>query len=176
MTNFNATLAVGKIGEGRIAKWLRKNRWNILPVYETELDTGKGPRLYTPTREVIATDMFAFNSDRAVWVEAKTKSVFTWYRHKNEWQTGIDLRHYMDYLLIDDATPWPVYLMFLHTCEEPAACDVPYCDGPSPTGLFGHTLKYLRQHEDHRSDNYARGMVYWSFGSLKKLAELEDVP
>jgi len=176
-TDFSTTLAIGQVGEGRIATWLRRKNWSVLPVYEVEMGSGKGPRLFTPIRPLIATDLFAFNRDRALWIEAKTKTVFTWHRITSEWQTGIDLRHYRDYLHVDDCTPWPVWLMFLHTESRPSPCDRGYCPDMCPTGLYGDELGKLRKCESHRSDKHGpSGMVYWSIGSLRKLAELCEVP
>jgi hypothetical protein len=177
MSAFPASLATGQVGESRIARWLLRKNWNVLPVYEVEMGHGKGPRLFTPTRPVIATDMFAFKQDRALWVEAKTKSVFSWYRFSQEWQTGIDLRHYRDYLHVDDFTPWPVWLMFLHTESRPSSCDVEFCPDICPTGLYGNPLGKLRKCTDHASDKHGpSGMVYWSIGNLRKLAELSEIP
>ena len=174
MNGFRATLAAGKVGEGRIARYLISRGWSVLPVYEKEIGEGKGPRLYTPTRPFIATDLFVFNDGDAYWIEAKTKSVFTWRRLPPgpQWETGIDLRHYHDYCEIDDRTPWPVWLMFLHECEEPDERDLEHgCPPSCPTGLFGNTLHYLRGHESHRSDKHGRsGMVYWGVRNLRQIA------
>jgi hypothetical protein len=138
---------------------------------------------YTPAEyieaavSVMATDMFVFNHDSALWIEAKTKTVFSWYRISRQWETGIDLRHYRDYLRIDDSTQWPVWLIFLHTQAQPDARDVPYCPASCPTGLFDHKLSVLRNRESHCSDRHGTsGMVYWGVESLHKLAELAEVP
>ena len=175
--DFAAALASGQVGEGRIAQWLLARGWNVLPVYETELDTGKGPRLYTPDRPVIATDMFIFRADSALWIEAKTKTRFTWYRIAEQWETGIDLRHYLDYLRVDDATPWDVWLMFLHTCCDPDPRDLLHgCPRECPTGLFARRLSTLRRCESHRSDRHgSSGMVYWAAHDLTPLADLWEV-
>lgn len=85
--------------------------------------------------------------------------------------TGIDLRHYEDYCKVDDASPWPVWLLFLHRGGQ--AKDSP---GNSPAGLFGKPLDYLRTHENHRHENWGRsGMVYWAHESLKLLADVEEL-
>lgn len=142
----------------------------MLPVYEIIKDQGKGPQLYMPSGELIAPDLFVFSTNGAWWMEAKHKTAFTWHRNTGRWTTGIDLRHYEDYCKVDDSTPWPVWLLFLH--EGGQAKDSP---ANSPAGLFGNALTSLRAHENHRSYNWARGMVYWALSSLKKLAELDDV-
>ena len=167
-------LSVGKLGEGRIAMWLRRKGHTVLPVYEKEIHEGKGPTLFSPADALIAPDMFVFkprDARHAVWVEAKTKSAFTWHRQTGAWVTGIDLRHYRDYLKLLALSPWPVWLLFLHLDGQ--AKDSP---PGSPQGLFGNSLLYLRDHEHHRHENWGRGgMVYWVHGDLRLLATLEQL-
>jgi hypothetical protein len=109
-------------------------------------------------------------------IEAKHKSVFTWYRIKRRWETGIDLRHYHDYLDVREKFGLPIWLLFLHRVAVPAAIDRKYSDCPEtcPVGLFGNDLDVLKlsAREDSR---WARGMVYWWVGSLRHLATLNEV-
>lgn len=169
--NFADQLRYGQAGESAIAHWLRSRGNTVLPVYEKIIDSGKGPQLFLPDGEsLIAPDMFVFKTADAWWVEAKHKTAFTWYRIGQRFETGIDLRHYHDYLRVDDLTPWPVWLLFLHRGGQ--AKDSP----PSPSGLFGNTLAYLRHHESHRSDKHGRtGMVYWCIDDLVCMATLDEV-
>jgi len=170
---FTESLDYGTAGESLISRWMRKRGNWVLPVYEKVIDTGKGPQLFTPDAGVslICPDLFVFSPKERCWVEAKRKSAFTWHRISQRWVTGIDLRHYGHYLEVDDKTPWPVWLLFLH--ENGQAKDSP---PGCPTGLFGEALQKLRKCENHRSDKYGKdGMVYWACESLRKLAELQDV-
>lgn len=146
-----------------------------MPVYEKLIDEGKGPQVLLPKRELIAPDLLVFRgqrgSEQAYWIEAKHKTAFSWHRLTGRWVTGIDLRHYEDYCCIDDMTPWPVWLLFLHQGGQ--AKDSP---PNSPSGLHGNRLSVLRGCENHRHDNWGRtGMVYWALESLIALAELGDV-
>jgi len=177
---FQDKLRVGRVGEGAIARWLRKRGWFVLPVYDLEMAFGKGPRLLAPDTELIATDMFAFRmagtSHTAHFVEAKHKTVFSWHRNTGRWTTGIDLHHYEHYLQVDERTPWPVWLLFLHSSNVPDARDVAHgCPPECPTGLFAGELSALKTCENHRSDKHANGMVYWSESKLTKKATLEEV-
>ena len=45
------------MGESLIARWFRERGYNILPVYETELNTGKGPRVFAAQCEIVAPDL-----------------------------------------------------------------------------------------------------------------------
>lgn len=168
---FRTQLQVGKAGESAIAMWLRKNGATVLPVYEKIIDEGKGPQLFTPNTQLIAPDMLIYHGNEVQWIEAKHKTAFSWYRIGGYWVTGIDLCHYQDYCTVDDQSPWPVWLLFLHRGGQ--AKDSPE---HSPSGLFGNPLKILRKRESHRSPNWGRsGMVYWAIDSLRKLATLESV-
>jgi hypothetical protein len=168
---FREKLAFGQTAESQIAAWLRGRGYTTMPVYETLMDTNKGPQVFTPTTQLVAPDLFVFRGNRALWIEAKHKTAFTWHRLTQQWVTGIDLRHYKDYCAVDDGSPWPVWLLFFHRGGQ--AKDSP---AESPAGLFGQSLDYLRAHENHRHDNWGpTGMVYWAKSSLKKLAELDEM-
>lgn len=139
-------------------------------MYETELDTGKGPRLFIPVGTLIAPDLLVLRDSIVYWIEAKHKTAFTWHRNTSCWTTGIDLRHYNDYLSVANATPFPVWLLFLqrggHAKDSPLE---------SPAGLYGNALDILQRCENHRSDRWGSGgMVYWSIRSLRKLADISD--
>jgi len=169
--SFAQTLAQGQAGESAIANWLRARGFSVLPVYETILNTGKGPQLYTPAEALIAPDLLAFCGKQVRWIEAKHKTAFTWHRKTDRWVTGIDLRHYADYCRVADGSPWPVWLFFLH--EGGQAKDSP---ADSPAGLFVNSLAYLRKHENHRHENWgSSGMVYWAVEHLQLLAPIEEL-
>ena len=174
MGDFASSLRFGKIGESTIAEWFKKKGYSALPVYEKQTDEGKGPQLYTPLEALIAPDILVFNKSRGVfWIEAKHKTAFTYHRKTGEWNTGIDQRHYDDYLQVAQVSPWPIWLLFLH--EAGRAKDTP--PGKiSPTGLFGQELLWLDAHIHHRHGNWGNGgMVYWTNTALKKIATLKEV-
>jgi hypothetical protein len=159
------------MGESRIATWLMRRGYSVLPVYEKEINTGKGPQLFSLDKKLIAPDMLAFRGDTVKWIEAKHKSVFSWHRISKKWVTGIDLKHYQDYLQVALRSPWPVWLLFLHekdyTDEWPHNC---------PTGLYGHELLYLADHENHRHSNWGKGgMVYWAHETLQMFCSLKHM-
>lgn len=153
-------------GETAIAEWLKGRGYSVLPVYEKVFDTGKGPQLYTPRTALIAPDLLVYRGNKVLWIEAKHKTAFSWHRKTGQWVTGIDLRHYADYCKVAAEAPWPVWLLFLHDGGQ--AKDSP---ANSPAGLFGNELAYLREHENHRHENWGNsGMVYWAIEHLRLLA------
>ena len=168
--SFAASLEKGLVGESRIAQWFVSRGNHVLPVYETEQEF-KGPRIFSPTGELVATDMFVFNQNKAFWIEAKNKSAFSWHRLTKRWTTGIDIHHYEDYLTVREQSGLPTYLMFLQNKgvakDSPAGC---------PTGLYGGELGYLCGNENHRHMNWGKhGMVYWASDVLRKYAELSEL-
>jgi hypothetical protein len=173
--SFQEALQVGKTGESLIAKYLLRLGYSVLPAYEKADDDHKGPVLFSSSgASLVAPDMLAFKGRQVLWIEAKNKTSFTWYRKTGEWVTGINLHHYQQYLTIQNDRPeWPIWLLFLHM--DGIAKDTP--PGKiSPTGLFGNALSWLRNTEHHRYLNHGTsGMVYWNIDDLKFLAPLLDL-
>ena len=143
----------------------------MLPVYETEGEEYKGPRLLMARgRDLVAPDMLAFRAGRILWIEAKHKTVFSWHRKTSRWVTGIDMHQYSQYQQVAKVHPIPLWLLFLH---QQSVSDGP---GPCPTGLYGQRIDVLKGCENHRHENWGKsGMVYWGESSLKKMAELRDM-
>ena len=167
--SFEEKLRNGQVAETQIAKWLMKKGYCVMPVYEKVIDEGKGPQIFSSDGELVAPDMQVFNAERTLWVEAKQKRVFTWHRITERWTTGIDLRHYNDYQQVAELSPWPVWLFFLHTqkhtTEKPYNC---------PSGLYGRSLAYLNEHENHQSENWGpTGMVYWAVDTLMRYTDVD---
>lgn len=184
--SFAQKLETGKVAEGLIAAWLQSRGSAVLPAYEIEKSSGKGPQLFSSEGDFVAPDMLTFTHNGVCWVEAKHKSVFTWHRVSKHWTTGIDLRHYGEYFHVLWRTKTPVWLLFYHRESMPAEIDRPHCPPRCPTGLFGGSLLDLVILENHRSPRLDEertgikghgrsGMVYWTFESLKRLASKEDV-
>jgi len=172
--NFEAQLVFGKTAESAIAKWLMRRGNSVLPVYEKIIDEGKGPQLFTGGEGLIAPDILTIKNGKVFWIEAKHKSAFTWYRKKQVFETGIDRRHYLDYLRVAETTTLQIWLLFLHRGGQ--AKD----SSPSPAGLFGNNLLILKNNISHESDLYGpSGMIYWTRtedgGPLRLLASLEEV-
>lgn len=171
--SFPAALQYGQVGESLIARWLRARGWFVLPAYEVTPGRYKGPRLLTPTDELIVPDLLVFNDEMAAWAEAKRKNAFTYHHLTGDWTTGIDLPVYRDYLRVEAETGWPVWLFFL---QEPGQAK----DSPEgcPTGLYIGSLRWLSQekniHHTHPNGGNA-GMIYWAPDKLKKLASLDEL-
>src|SRR5690554_3978032 len=114
---FSKQLEIGQLGESVIARWCMSRGNSVIPVYEKEIITGKGPRFFSPQGQFVAPDMFILPS--MTFIEAKHKTVFSWHRITGRWCTGIDLNHYEDYQKVQAITGRPVWLLFLHRCSIP---------------------------------------------------------
>lgn len=184
--SFEEQLAVGRVAEGLIAKWLQARGSAVMPAYEIEKSSGKGPQLFSLEGDFVAPDMIAFTHEGVRWIESKHKSVFTWDRTSRHWLTGIDLRHYRDYQHVSARTSLEVWLLFYHRESKPSEIDAPYAPSACPTGLFGGELWKLREcvhHETlpHDASRFGvkghgrSGMVYWARESLRLLATKAEV-
>jgi hypothetical protein len=173
----------GRMAEARIARWLKSRGNIILPIYEIEIESGKGPRVFTALQELVAPDLLVFGKERIYWAEVKRKAVFTWHRNSQRWTTRIDLRHWLDYLKVREVTGQELWLFFLHECEVPDLRDQNYgCPVKCPVGLFTNSVDYLMERENHRAEARgngtgwgASGMVYWARESLKQFATIEEM-
>lgn len=184
--SFAHSLEVGRITEGLIAKWLIARGAAVMPAYEIEKSSGKGPQLFTAGEDLVAPDLLVFAQNGIQWIESKHKTVFTWHRKSAQWTTGIDLRHYGDYLKVAKQTKLSVWLLFFHSNHIPHPRDREFgCPEECPTGLFGGELFSLVLRENHRAPAFNTdsgivghghsGMVYWSADKLRKLATKEEV-
>lgn len=172
MGKFEQTLAFGQMGESAISRWLQSRGHHVFPAYQVEHQTGKGPQLFAASGDLVLPDLLAFRSGKVQWFEAKHKTCFTWHRITGRWTTGIDLRHYGEYQEVAARTLLPVWLLFWHPKPKPDERDLAHgCPAQCPTGLFGENIEVLSTCENHRSDRYARGMVYWAHDKLRLLAQ-----
>jgi hypothetical protein len=149
----------------------------VFPAYEIEKSRGKGPQLFCASGDLVLPDLLSFRDGKIQWFEAKHKTCFTWHRKTDRWVTGIDQRHFGEYLEVAARTRLPVWLLFLHPKARPSDGDLAYgCPPECPTGLFGNDVAVLAGCESHRHVNHGKsGMVYWARESLRRLAAAEDL-
>ena len=183
MSTFADSLHQGQLGESIIANWLRRMGWHVLPAYEKQIDSGKGPRLFLAKghadRQLIAPDILGLREGKFMWFEAKHKTRFSWYGMGRYFVTGIDKRHFDDYCKVAKETKLPVWVLFLHVDSNTWQKDVDNWNAPPqcPTGLFGAEITKMQAEKSHDSNRHgASGMYYWQpYVHLKELAKLEVV-
>ena len=172
---------VGRVFESALARWMIRRGFCVLPVYDIAEQQFKGPQLFACDGGFVAPDMLAMKpSGQILFVEAKCKSGFTWSRQYQRFETGIDIRHYLDYQKVAEKTGLPLWIVFLQ--RGGAVKDAPPDKPSSPRGLFGNEIRILAARESHRHDNWGKsGMVYWSpeypreAPALRLIAEYDSV-
>ena len=179
--SFDESLAYGKVGESIISRYMQSRGHAVLPGTRSKRPWERAA-LFSIGKWLIAPDMLVFTASGAMFIEAKHKSVFTWHRASSAWTTGIDLRHYGDYLRVAKETRLPVWFAFYHRESIPSESDRAHgCPSECPTGLYVGELFDLLTTENHRSKNFdptregfvghgKSGMVYWAESTLKKIA------
>lgn len=170
MTTFRESLDRGLAGESRIARFLVSRGNAVLPI-EVPESPHKGPRIWTAGGRVVSPDMLVFNraKNTTLWVEAKTKSAFTWHHKRQKFQTGINRHHYNEYLRVREESGWEVWLLFLHE-KGHLAKDTP--DGMvSPHGLFCGEVSNLQSRVDHVDLVHGTELVFWNHEALTHLAD-----
>jgi hypothetical protein len=169
--SFESSLQEGLLGESIIVRWLNQQGCHVLPAYEIEQSQAKGPRLFTAKQQLISPDLLCWHGCEQFWIEAKTKSAFTWHRLSETWQTGIDRRHWHHYQQVQEIMGIPVWLLFLHKPGN-LAKDTP-TGMQSPYGLYGESLAKLKDSVHHEHGNCgSSGMVYWQLETLTKYANV----
>jgi hypothetical protein len=169
MNDFGKNLKWGQVGESKVSVFFQQMGYSVLPVYEKIVDEGKGPQVYQLGQSLVAPDSLVFNGTKAFWVEAKMKTSFSLHRITGNMVTGIDLRHYKDYVELDGSSPWDVWITFLHLGgKERGSAE------ETEPGLFTNNISTLSRCENHRSTKWAGGMVYWAKQSLVKIADYKN--
>lgn len=169
---FQGSLALGKVGENDVFRYLIGRGFTILPAYELEILQRKGPRIQCPDKCLIAPDCLAMRDKRAVWVEVKWKAHFAWYRKTEEWTTGIDIHYYEHYLEVRKRFGFDLWVMFLHPDDTPAPADLRYqCPPKCPAGLYGREILELEKVRGYRRN----GMIYWAEQNLKLIETPEGL-
>lgn len=174
--SFSQSLAIGQIGESMIARWLNAQNYHVLPVYEKELGSGKGPRFFSNVGELIAPDMQVLNDKgQYVWLEAKMKTCFSFHGSTGRFVTGVNKKHYDDYVLVQNLTRCTVYLFFWHPIGKTRTADVNKWNAPPecPTGLFYCPVNTPCNHV--MVDLEGVEMIYWAHESLIHMATVEQM-
>ncbi len=177
---FEQQYAMGQMGESLFARLIRSRGGFVLPAYDIEVETGKGPRLFGPDGSLVTPDMLVLSPKyRPVFAEAKTKTAFSEYHNPNRdgkrkiWQTGCDEYHFKQYVQVQKQTGIDVWLGFIQLGGQ--AKDSP---PDSPSGVFVQSLTKLEQRIDHRHLNPPprfKPMLYWNIYDLIKTATIEEL-
>lgn len=171
--SFSSRLTHGRIGEQAVLKWLRYMNRVVLPVCDTliniEFRERCGPRLFVGNDALTAPDLLVFADDGVRWMEIKCKKYCTWYRNESLWMTGIDVRHFEQYIKVHQATCIHVDLVLYHPNETPRPKDVPHgCPEYAPRGVYCADILKLQEIYHHiGTDLDGNEMIYWDMQVLQ---------
>jgi hypothetical protein len=108
----------GRNGEQRVADWLKRDGWLIIPSYDFSANDDHPPRMEGHTQRFIIPDLDASKSGRRVWAEIKTKAGPLLHRASGILEHGIPLRHYQQYLQVELETGCAVFLFIYEESSE----------------------------------------------------------
>jgi hypothetical protein len=179
--SFDNNLKDGRVAESKIARWLMRRGFCVLPVYDVAEQQHKGPQLFSCDGEFVAPDMLALKMGGPIlFVEAKCKAGWTHYHKEDRVETGIDWRHYLDYQKVAARTGLPLWILFLQNGQQTKGTRLD--ERTSRTGLYGNEIANLDARQSHRDNRWGDGgMVYWSPDypardpALRLIARYEDV-
>lgn len=160
---------LGDAVNSRAASWLIKQGWTVIKLWEG-YELAFGP---VPHKTIRIPDIFAVKDGVTSFYEVKAKKRFSWWKPPGEegrWTTGIDIKHYNDYSMINDLFNIPVIMLFYHWSPDPSDKDLANgSDIECPTGLYKQHLSILRECVDHV---YEDNMVFWREGVLTEVGTL----
>jgi hypothetical protein len=107
----------GRAAEQRVARWLQKRGWYIIPSYDYSGAEGeKAPRLQGFPAGYAVPDLDASRGGWRGWVEVKSKAQANIWRSAQPWgqpntpEHGIDHHNYLDYLHVKRITGDEVWI------------------------------------------------------------------
>ncbi len=113
--SFEEKLAFGKEGEHEVGEYFMRRGYSLLPLYQFSEDLA--PKIYNDGGVIISPDIFVAGLKKAFWVEVKTKN--RWIKYLGNLETGLNERHFNEYLRINRKTELPVYVVFNHKEDMP---------------------------------------------------------
>lgn len=144
----------GHNGERLIGDLLRERDWYVIPSYDYSGEDDKAPRLQGLKECLVIPDLDICKSGTRRWAEVKTKKEATFTRRTQRYEHGFPLRHYHDYLRVQQETGTEVWL-FIY---EESTGDVLYAK-------LDDLAKVMRPYKGNKM-NYG-GMAYFPRDAFK---------
>jgi hypothetical protein len=114
---FRKNLEIARVEEKRVASWLMKRGWRILPVYDfSGLQEDKAPKLqaYSASDSLVLPDLLCARAGVTKWVEVKWKTDASMTTITRRLETGISLRLWRNYIAASDVSGIEVWIAFVH--------------------------------------------------------------
>lgn len=100
----------GKTGERAIAELFKARGWYVIPSYDYVSDEEKAPQMHGMYRGLILPDLDICRDGERRWIEVKTYTAPSFYRKTQEWQHGIQQRHWEHYREVEAISGTPVWI------------------------------------------------------------------
>ena len=164
--DFDKRLAEARLYEVGFAAWLTRCEWSVVAMYDfsgSEEKDQKPPKLKASKPEDFLTlpDLLACKNGVSKWFEVKTKFGRTFGRISREYETGLSLRHFLDYRKVKKRSGLEVWLAFIHVAdEEVRVAEIDALSGPG----IGRVSKINNER-----------MVFFRWNSLLRVASISDI-
>lgn len=167
--DFQEKLEFGLDGENKVAKFMLSHGYDVLQIYKKEGAEKQGPRLLSSLGHRVAPDMMVFRNGKQFWIEVKRKTGATWFKLSEQWETGINRRHFNEYCAISEMSQLPLWIIFIQE-GGPAERSGPV----TPKGWFCQSIEWLKANALKKTFNPS--MIYWRLYDMKQLdANPEEV-
>ena len=148
MDTFIDKLKYGQDLENEIMRKLTNLGFVILPLSNLPSGQFRGPRLMSPSGDIVSPDIMAIKDGKAIFIEIKRKAYPSFHRATGEWTSRIEDRLYKNYSILSEASGLPVWV--ITKIED--GNDI--CENlKGPTGLFiwviDGTEKIHHRYGDH---------------------------
>lgn len=163
-TEFRSALDKARVWERKLAAWVRRRGWHVLPTYDFNgAGEDKAPALLSPPgmTDLVLPDLQCFRSGRVRWIECKWKARADEYRKGGYLVTGISLRLAGHYAQVRRATGADVWILFLHERERE---------------VRGGPMASLPHSHDYTGGVMGRaGMRFWRYAEIPRLCDLTEI-
>ena len=100
----------GSNGERSVSKVLQANGGYVHANYNfSGKDDDKAPQLYGEKKSLVLPDLMCFENYIPRWVEVKVRERASFTNSTQKWEFGINVRHYRDYMEVQEASGTPVF-------------------------------------------------------------------
>lgn len=147
----------GHVAELETAQTLQNHGAYIIPSYDySGQGDDKAPRLSGLNESFVVPDLDVAAFGKRIWVEVKRKTAASLHRISGDYTHGIPIRHYTDYLKVEQITGCEVWIVF-HDNE----------------GIKCGKLSSLKIHHRYNGDKMSRGgMVFFNITHLLPIETL----
>jgi len=115
MASFKEALEFGEQGEKEVALFLMNKGYTVLPLYQFNKE--HAPFLLSNIGKITLPDLDCYHINKpSIFVEVKSKK--QWNITNKIKETGFDLKHFKEYIKIQDITKKQVWVVFNHKGKD----------------------------------------------------------